>query len=94
MYRKLNVHKFQAKVWRVAGVGVGLDRAKEVEVIIEGVLYQPAVKVVAARQELVAVVNEGNVAPCQSHLVLRESKERAMCCEIPYAYKGREMYIM
>ena len=76
MYRYFNVHKFQAEMGRVTGVGVGLDCAKEVKVIIERVLYQPAVEVIGASQELTAVVNEGNVAPCQSHLVLHERGKR------------------
>ena len=61
---------------RVTGVGVGLHGTEEVEVVIEGVLHQPAVEVVGPGQELAAVVNEDNVAPRKGYLLLHKSKER------------------
>ena len=74
--RDLDVHKLQTEVGRVTGVGVGLHGTEEVEVVIEGVLHQPAVEVVRPGQKLATVVNEGNVAPCQGYCLLHESKER------------------
>ena len=74
MHWDLDVHKFQAEVRRVTGVGIGLNGAEEVEVVIKGVLYQPAVEVVGAGQQLTSVVNESDVAPGKCHLVLDESK--------------------
>ena len=59
-----------------------MNGAKEVEVVIKGVLYQPAGEVVGARQQLTTVVDESNVTPCKCHLVLDESKASGEVCKV------------